>query len=156
MPRMIPRIEPRKPEPAPVTGSPTPAAERDFILRSKRACLSINSPQYFRHAYATIEQRKEFALHAPLAYYGMWGFERGRLFARPSFLNYLDEHSPAPSFFDGPEMKNERDWRPVLEARARWWVENRLPLTGSERAWIDQNLPALKSAAGQCPQETEA
>jgi hypothetical protein len=156
MPRMTPRTEPRKPEPAPETARPTPAAETEYLYRSKRACISIDSPDYFRRVYATVEERQVFFVGAPRAYYRMWGFESNALlFSRPApILDYLDQHSPAPTFFDAPEPAGDTyDLRSVLVARARWWVDNKLPLNGSERLWVDQNLPDLVPAAARCLKE---
>lgn len=71
-------------------------------------------------------------------------------FRRRDFMTFFDRYKPAFPF-DPPLEFTE-----LQGAKAKWWVKNRLPLTGTERAWIEEHLPQLIEQSRRCPDEGDS
>ena len=129
----------------------------------------------FREQLPTPETREVYAAEFPSKFYSLFAFEPSvpaETFQRRGFVAYLAAHPDRRPFVDFiPDLAryctvvpngavlviNDRHeyQREIQQARARWWVANRLPLTADEREFIHVHLPTLVESSAKCPNEAQ-
>jgi hypothetical protein len=147
------------------------------MLANKFRALALEFPGGdFHRTLDTPELRKAYIELRPHQFARTFGFERNShehypaasdhgaaVFRRWKIVDFLQEsptrREKAAQLFDGfdpPDLRSvphsDRD-RTVALARARWWIECRLPVLEMELAWLKHHVPELLAATRKCPRD---
>jgi len=151
--------------PKPVVGGGDVHVRLLGVFSNKFAWVLVHAQTF--HTMLTQEERQAFAQLYPREFLKMWGFERHglehfpsaadhqtRFFRRWDILQYLEVHPVAHTrVFDAPDLRSVQyadRYMSMARARARWWIECKLPVLETELEWLKRHAPNLLPAADKC------